>query len=183
MQYYERDDFLSITIAAKRRWLVIIPMFIFVLFWSMVGLVYIGVLIGIFPGFANISIEVYMFIVWFYTECHILFIICWGFWGEEIIEVSNGVLYIKKKLFFYTLSNDYLLSEILNIKPKEEYEPLLDITFLGMGSTSIVFNYKDKKINFGLYLSKEEATAVVEQIKSYGYIKTTDSGRHEFFYR
>ena len=166
IQYYEQEDVLRIIIAAKKRWLVLLFMFIWGIPWTFIGLIIMmGLLFGEVP--ASITVRIGMPLGWLLGECWVLFIICWSFRGKEVIEISNGFLYIKKKLFYYTPSKNYLLSEVLNIKAEENSNIFLDYNFLGMGSTSISFTYEDKSIRFGLQLSRDESRTVIGKIQTY----------------
>ncbi len=111
-------------------------------------------------------------LIWGFYLCFVYRTFFWTIFGREQIQITENNLIISKSGSFFVRPSTYNFREIRNIRIENRKFNFLDFFVSRTSLTSlkswgcIVFDYKNKTINFGGNIDNTKAEKVIERIKT-----------------
>ncbi len=101
------------------------------------------------------------------------YIIQWMFFGKEIIQISDGILTVKKELFSFSKELHYDINEIQEIRRnrktdaiEQDFEATMSISNYFSNDGLLKFDYGMKTVKFADEISEKEAEILLEKLKN-----------------
>jgi hypothetical protein len=110
---------------------------------------------------------------WTAVGAYVLYVWAWHLGGREIIELGNGTLTKKRKLFGLGIPKKFAVAEITNLRILPQSLPMRDTEervsammaeFWGLRGGIIAFDHGTKTYRFGFGVDEAEAQKIVEAL-------------------
>ncbi len=169
-----KDDLLSIVILPKQDKKKLLVMFLWLLAWSVCGLIVFINYFQVSEKNAKLFIIIYLSF-WAYFEFKILRAFIWRRSGKEKIWITGGKVHYQQEInkkgkiqeFDYSLINDLKLIE----KNEFSFSEVINSSFWIKGGERIEFTCAHKTVRFGMQLEDKEAKAIIHEITNFIFKK------------
>lgn len=172
----------TISIPARRNWLILIFLSFWLCGWLMGELMVLGFATGAAFGMTDMGGEkgppAAFLLVWvlFWTAggLFILRIVWWQLRGHELITVGNGLLTLAKRGLLFHRPKTYDLSEVRHLRAQEDplagvfggFAPFRNFGAFG-DAGSLRFDYGLKTVKFGAGLDEAEARYLLQRLREH----------------
>ena len=154
---------LKVTIPSKKNWFVLIFATLWLGGWAM-GFLSVTQELGEGGGSGTGFLTMWL-IGWTAGGAMVLFLLFWGFFGKEILEISSGNLHFEKSVFGIGIKKELMLSEVKNFRTEKISSGFYGgnrWAFWGLGPGRVKFDYGLKTYSFGLAVDEAEAEYLAE---------------------
>jgi hypothetical protein len=166
----KKDDLLSVVILPlgdKRK---LALMFMWILAWSVCGVIVFANYFKIREPDAKLFILVYLSF-WAYFEFKILRAFTWRKWGKEKIWIQNNVLYYQKEVNGKGRISQYELELVDDLKlidlNDRSFSDFINQSFWIKGGERLQFSYQSRILKFAMQLSDAEAKSVLRELRDF----------------
>ena len=163
----KKDNILSIVILATESKRKLWGLFLWLLAWTICGLI----IISYFPQARDEKQKIFIFIYaafWLYFEFRIIRVYTWRKWGKEKIWISNGKLHYQWEISGRGKIKEYDLERVGKFRLKElnrtSLADTLNQSFWIKGGERIEFDFVGKTIPLGMQISDEEARQIIKEV-------------------
>lgn len=165
-----KDDLFSLVILPTDDKKKVNLMFLWLLAWSVSGVIVIGNYFTLLQESAKLFIIIWL-AFWAYFEYKIVGVYMWKRFGKEKLWIKNGVLHYqqdingrgKTKEFDANLVSDFNLIALT----KGSIADTFSQTFWVKGGERIEFTCQAKAIKFGMQLDDDDANKIITAIKKF----------------
>ena len=177
----KQDDRLEIIIPTTKKWLLIIPLSIWMIFWAFGELAVVSILIAnIFSGLsanltrvATFGPPILFLLVWFIGwtvgGSFALYALLWQLAGKEKTIIHTEGFTIRREVFTLSRSKEYLSTHISSLRVSPEslnpFDWSTGMRFYGIGGGVIAFDYGAKTFRFGNGIDEAEAKQIFYEIQ------------------
>lgn len=170
INYSKEGDSVNIEIYPEQDKNKLIMLKLWVLAWSVCGIIVITQLFGNYTGSEKAMIAIYL-ALWGYFLLKTLDALRWNIYGKEVITVDTETLIYTQLVGKRGIPKSYLSSDIKNLKYVEESKSgfLNSITqsYWIIGGEAIQFEFEDTIKRFGFKLSKNESNQLIQLLNKY----------------
>lgn len=166
----KKQNLLSIVILATNDKPKLAMMFLWLLAWSVCGVIVMINYFQITNEKAKLFLIIYLSF-WVYFEVSILRAFVWRRYGKEKIWVKDGLFYYQREINGKGKIREFnpeLIREfkILELRPSNLMDNL-NQSFWVRGGERLELLYQAKRLRFGMQISDEEAKTVFNEIKNF----------------
>lgn len=164
----KKDDLLSIVILPTVDNKKLLLLFLWLLAWTVCGILVLLNYNQVSQGEAKIFVIVYLSF-WAYYEVKILRAFRWKKWGKEKIWIKDGFIHYQRelnkrgKIYEFSLDEIYDL-QLIDVVPGN-FSDFFNQSFWVKGGERLEFSHLSIKVRFGMQLSTEEARAILAELK------------------
>ena len=188
----KQDDALDIMIPTTKKWLQIVFLSFWLIFWAfgeiaVLGIFLVNIFRGLSAGFAQVATArppaLFLFIWligWTIGGSFAVYAWSWQLAGKEKIFVNHEGFTISRQVFKFSRSKKYVDTHItgLRVSP-ESFNPFdwsKGLRFWGVGGGVLAFDYGAKTFRFGNGIDEAEAKQIFNQIQLLfpKYLKETE---------
>jgi hypothetical protein len=166
----KKDELLSIVILPKRDTRKLWLMFLWLMAWTVCGLIVFANYFKTVDQNSKLFIIIYL-AFWAYFEYKIVRAFIWRRSGKEKLWVSDGKVHYKQDINGRgkTQEFDFSLIQDLQLIPSEEgsFANVINSSFWIKGDERVAFTCQHRTIRFGMQLSDKEAKAIVHEITDF----------------
>jgi|ERR1019366_1047260 hypothetical protein len=164
-----KEDELSIVILSFQNKVKNIFLFIWILLWSLSGMIVLTQYFLLIDADTKTAIIVWMGF-WIYFEYKIVKAYRWRRSGKEIIKIREGKLFYKRDVSGKGKIKNYVIDFIKDlrlIEPQSNsfFKNLTD-SYWVIANEKLVFDYYGTEIKFGIQLDEADAKALLKLIKN-----------------
>ena len=138
--------------------------------WTFCGIAMAAALFN--EGYSqDLKIGIAVFLTfWVYYEYRIGRVFLFRKYGNELILIKEGRLYLKRSILTYGKAREYLIDNIRNFKkveiPKRSISNAYENSFWILGGERLSFQYLDKYASFGVQLNPHETEALYKLLRA-----------------
>jgi hypothetical protein len=163
----KKEGLLSIVILATESKRKLWGLFLWLLAWTVCGLI----IISYYPQARDEKQKLFIFIYaafWLYFEFRIVRVYTWRRWGKEKIWVSGGTLHYQRETAGRGKVEEYDLERVGHFRLRElnrtSLADTLNQSFWIKGGERIEFDFAGKTIPIGMQISDEEARQILKEL-------------------
>lgn len=169
---------LQISISSKKNWFMIVFLSIWLCGWAFGEISVLKTLLSStnLHG-ANMFMTIWL-AGWTIGGAFCIVVLGWSLGGREIISLSNGILKVERKALNIGQTKEYSLADVTNLRIAKSiniwdaYSNFsVGMEFWGFGGGTISFDYGIRTVKFANGIDEAEASYLINEMKSYGYIK------------
>jgi hypothetical protein len=163
----KKEELLSIVILPTTDRKKLGLMMLWLMAWSVCGLIVMGSYFSITDEKSRLFIIVYLSF-WAYFEINILRAYIWKKWGREKLWIQNGVFHYQREINQKGKIKEYSLDlmsklELVELR-KTSLTDTLNQSFWVKGGERLSFKYQGKEIRIGMQINDEEARSVMREL-------------------
>ena len=166
----KKDRILSIVILSTTDKKKLALLFLWLLAWSVCGVIVLANYFQITNDKAKLFIIVYLSF-WAYFEFNIVRAFIWKKYGKEKIWVQEGILHYQREINKKGKVQEFNLALITNLKLIEltttSIADNFNQTFWVKGGERLEFTYQAKTIRLGMQIKDEEARIIYNELKAF----------------
>ena len=166
----KREDSISVVILAFKDKLKTRLLFLWLLVWSLAGIIVLVSYFKIQDENTKIAFIVWLGF-WAYFEYKTGYAFFWRISGKEKVRIENGKIVIKRDIMGKGRFSIYSLDSIKNFRIDEttesNFSKSINDSYWIIGGERIAFDYFGREIKFGIQLDEKETLEIYKKIKFY----------------
>lgn len=165
-----KEGVLSIVILPTANKTKLVLMFLWLLAWSVSGIIVITNYFRINDPDQKLFILIFLSF-WAYFEFNILRAFIWKKFGKEKLWIQNGILYYQREINKKGKINEYNLSlisplQLIELKPTR-FADTINQSFWVKGGERIEFASQSVLVQLGLQISDKEAKIIISEVNRF----------------
>lgn len=166
----KKDHLLSIVILSTTDKKKLALLFLWLLAWSVCGIIVMANYFRVSNDQAKLFIIVYLSF-WAYFEFNIVRAFIWKKYGKEKIWLQDGILHYQREINKRGKVQEFNLELISQLKlidlNRTSIADNFNQTFWVKGGERLEFSYQAKTIRFGMQIKDEEARILFNELRSF----------------
>ena len=166
----KKDDLLSIVILPKNDKRKVWLMFLWLLAWTVCGIIVFANYFQVTEQNSKLFIIVYL-AFWAYFEYKIVRAFIWRRSGKEKLWITEGTVHYQQEIskrgkiqeFDFSLIQDLQLIEV----EERSFSNVINSSFWIKGGERIAFTCQHKNVRFGMQLTDKEAKSIIHEITTF----------------
>ncbi len=166
----KKDDLVSVVILPDKEKRKLLLLFIWLLAWSLCGIIVLANYFQLTEQKAKLFIIVYLSF-WAYFELRIIRVFMWRRSGKEKLWIQNGILHYQREINGRGKVREFNLGLVSKFHMLElsrtSWADNINQSFWIKGGERLEFTTQAKTIRLGMQLTDEEARAVLKEVNAF----------------